>query len=79
MNQQPPRRSFLSWEELRTRLDEGPHFNTMRGTPYYRDAVYAQFSKEEYARRYACARRCASTGRPGAWRLHSTHSRSHAG
>ena len=44
MNQQPPRRAFLPWEDLRTRLDEGPHFNTMRGTPYYRDAVYEQFS-----------------------------------
>ena len=51
-----PRRTFLPWEELRTRLDEGPHFNTMRGTPYYRDAVYEQFSKEEYARRYAALR-----------------------
>jgi Xaa-Pro dipeptidase len=56
MNQQPPRRTFLPWEELRTRLDEGPHFNTMRGTPYYRDAVYEQFSKAEYARRYAALR-----------------------
>jgi Xaa-Pro aminopeptidase len=28
----------------------------MRGTPYYRDAVYEQFSKEEYARRYAALR-----------------------
>jgi Xaa-Pro dipeptidase len=28
----------------------------MRGTPYYRDAVYEQFSKEEYARRYAAIR-----------------------
>src|SRR5215475_3320523 len=56
MNEQRPRRTFLPWEELRTRLDEGPHFNTMRGTPYYRDAVYEQFSKEEYARRYAALR-----------------------
>ena len=28
----------------------------MRGTPYYRDAVYEQFSKQEYARRYAALR-----------------------
>src|SRR5213078_725439 len=27
-----------------------------RGTPYYRDAVYEQFSKQEYARRYAAIR-----------------------
>jgi Xaa-Pro dipeptidase len=56
MNETKPRRAFLPWEELRTRLDEGPHFNTMRGTPYYRDAVYQQFSAAEYARRYAALR-----------------------
>ena len=56
MNETKPRRMFLPWEELRTRLDEGPHFNTMRGTPYYRDAVYEQFSAGEYARRYAALR-----------------------
>jgi Xaa-Pro dipeptidase len=55
MNEIKPRR-FLPWEELRTRLDEAPHFNTMRGTPYYGDAVYEQFSKAEYARRYAALR-----------------------
>jgi ectoine hydrolase len=56
MNETKPRRTFLPWEELRTRLDESPHFNAMRGTPYYRDAVYPQFSKAEYARRYAALR-----------------------
>src|SRR5271166_4318349 len=56
MNETRPRRTFLPWEELRTRLDEGAHFNTMRGTPYYGDAVYEQFSKDEYARRYAALR-----------------------
>src|SRR5215468_9993579 len=56
MNETKPRRTFLPWEDLRTRLDESPHFNTMRGTPYYRDAVYPQFSKAEYARRYAAMR-----------------------
>jgi len=56
MNETKPRRTFLPWEELRVRLDEGPHFNTMRGTPYYRDAVYEQFSTAEYARRYAALR-----------------------
>jgi Xaa-Pro dipeptidase len=56
MNETKPGRTFLAWEELRTRLDEGPHFNTMRGTPYYRDAVYQQFSAAEYARRYAALR-----------------------
>ena len=28
----------------------------MHDTPYYRDAVYEQFSKQEYARRYAALR-----------------------
>ncbi len=56
MNETKPLRTFLPWEDLRVRLDEGPHFNTMRGTPYYRDAVYPQFSAAEYARRYAALR-----------------------
>ena len=47
---------FLPWDELRHRLDENQPFNTMRGTPYYRDAVYEQFSAAEYARRYAALR-----------------------
>jgi Xaa-Pro dipeptidase len=46
----------LPWEELRHRLDDGLAFNRMNGTPYYRDAVYEQFSAEEYARRYAALR-----------------------
>jgi len=44
------------WETVRTRLDQGLPFNNMAGTPYYRDAVYEQFSKQEYARRYAALR-----------------------
>ena len=48
--------SSQSWEEIRTRLDNGKAFNTMRGTPYYRDAVYEQFSKGEYERRFAALR-----------------------
>jgi Xaa-Pro dipeptidase len=46
----------LPWEELRHRLDEQRAFNTMRGTPYYCDAVHPQFSAAEYARRYAALR-----------------------
>src|SRR3954469_4833835 len=46
----------LPWDQLKSRLDENQPFNMMRGTPYYRDAVYEQFSKEEYARRYASIR-----------------------
>jgi len=51
-----PRPKPLPWDELKHRLDENQPFNMMRGTPYYRDAVYAQFSTEEYARRYAAIR-----------------------
>jgi Xaa-Pro aminopeptidase len=43
------------WEELRHKLDT-PAFNAMRGTPYFRDASYDPFSREEYARRYAALR-----------------------
>src|SRR3954463_11306602 len=46
----------LPWDELKHRLDENQPFNMMRGTPYYRDAVYEQFSREEHARRYAAIR-----------------------
>ena len=49
-------REILPWEQLCKRLDQWPHFNAMRGTPYYRDAVYEQFSPAEYARRYALLR-----------------------
>jgi Xaa-Pro aminopeptidase len=44
------------WEQVRTKLDQALPFANMRGTPYYRDAVYEQFSKAEYARRYAALR-----------------------
>ena len=52
----PPRPKPLPWEELKSRLDENQPFNRMRGTPYYRDAVYEQFSASEYVRRYAAIR-----------------------
>jgi Xaa-Pro dipeptidase len=51
----PRTRGPLPWEELRHQLDT-PAFNGMRGTPYFRDAAYEQFSQEEYARRYAALR-----------------------
>jgi Xaa-Pro aminopeptidase len=56
MNQPRPRSAALSWEETRTRLDEGPAFARMKGTPYYREAVYEQFSEREYERRFAALR-----------------------
>ncbi len=56
MNVQPPRPAPLPWEQLRYRLDENLPFNTMRGTPYFQDAKYEQFSPAEYARRYQALR-----------------------
>jgi Xaa-Pro dipeptidase len=44
------------WEVVRTKLDQSLPFANMRGTPYYRDAVWEQFSKQEYARRYTALR-----------------------
>lgn len=48
--------STAEWERIRGRLDQGKVFGAMRDTPYYRDAVYPQFSAAEYARRYAALR-----------------------
>ena len=50
----PP--ASTSWPDIKHRLDENLAFNGMRDTPYYRDAIYEQFSKAEYARRYAALR-----------------------
>jgi Xaa-Pro dipeptidase len=46
----------VSWEEVRGRLDQNGPFSNMFDTPLYRDAVWEQFSREEYARRYAALR-----------------------
>ena len=57
MNEQP--RKPLGpqpWEVVRNKLDQSLPFANMRDTPYYRDAVYEQFSPAEYARRYAALR-----------------------
>src|SRR5215211_1842924 len=57
MNDQPrPPLGPQPWETVRTKLDQSIPFANMRGTPYYRDAVYEQFSSQEYARRYAALR-----------------------
>ncbi len=42
---------------MRTKLDQSLPFANMRDTPYYRDAVWEQFSKQEYDRRYTRAAR----------------------
>jgi Xaa-Pro aminopeptidase len=44
------------WETVRGKLDQTLPFANMRGTPYYRDAIYEQFSAQEYARRYTALR-----------------------
>ena len=44
MNIQPPRIGPQPWPQVRTRLDQQLPFANMRDTPYYRDAVYEQFS-----------------------------------
>ena len=44
------------WETVRNKLDQSIPFANMRGTPYYRDCIYEQFSRAEYARRYAALR-----------------------
>ena len=46
----------VPWEQVRPRLDQNGPFANMYDTPLYRDAVWEQFSKEEYARRYAALR-----------------------
>ena len=56
MNERPRPIGPQPWEQVRTKLDQALPFANMRDTPYYRDAVYEQFSKEEYARRYTALR-----------------------
>lgn len=58
MNVQSPRQPLgpQPWDIVRTKLDQSLPFANMRDTPYYRDAVYEQFSAREYARRYAALR-----------------------
>jgi Xaa-Pro dipeptidase len=46
----------VPWEQVRTRLDQNGPFANMYDTPLYRDAVWEQFSRDEYARRYAALR-----------------------
>ena len=52
----PPRIGPQPWDAVRGKLDQSLPFANMRDTPYYRDAVWEQFSKAEYARRYAALR-----------------------
>lgn len=44
--------TLSNWEEIRSRLDNKKYFDNMRGTPFYKDALYPGFSKDEYKRRY---------------------------
>ena len=52
----PPRIGPQPWEVVRSKLDQSLPFANMRDTPYYRDAVWEQFSKAEYERRYRALR-----------------------
>src|SRR5258707_7962480 len=52
----PPRIGPQTWEACRGKLDQALPFANMRDTPYYRDAIYEQFSRKEYERRYAALR-----------------------
>jgi Xaa-Pro aminopeptidase len=45
-----------SFAEIKDRLDDWRVFNNMVDSPYYRDAIYEQFSEREYARRYDALR-----------------------
>jgi Xaa-Pro dipeptidase len=54
LNSAPP--GAVPWTEVRGRLDQNAPFANMFDTPLYRDAVYEQFSPQEYARRYAALR-----------------------
>jgi len=56
MNVQTRPSGHQPWEEVRTRLDQNAPFSNMHATPYYRDAVYDHFSKQEYQRRYRALR-----------------------
>lgn len=58
MNIQTPRKPMgpQTWDVVRDKLDQSLPFANMRDTPYYRDAIYEQFSAQEYARRYAALR-----------------------
>ncbi|HZU06135.1 MAG TPA: Xaa-Pro peptidase family protein [Chloroflexota bacterium] len=47
---------YHRFAEIADRLDDGRLFNSMIDSPYYRDAVYEQFSDAEYQRRYAALR-----------------------
>ena len=56
MTIRPPRIGPQPWDVVRTKLDQSLPFANMRDTPYYRDAVWEQFSKAEYERRYRALR-----------------------
>jgi Xaa-Pro aminopeptidase len=45
----PP--NMVSFQEIRTKLDDSKKFSQMEESPFYRDAVYEKFSDQEYERR----------------------------
>jgi Xaa-Pro aminopeptidase len=44
------------WNDVRGELDVSANFADLVNSPWYGDAVYAKFSREEYERRHAAAR-----------------------
>lgn len=52
-----PLPSAGDWDTIRRNIDDMPTFESMSGTPYYRDSVYHQFSPQEYERRRSLLRR----------------------
>src|ERR1043165_500702 len=56
MNIRPPQIGPQPWEQVRGKLDQSLPFANMRETPYYRDAVWEQFSKGEYDRPHRALR-----------------------
>jgi Xaa-Pro dipeptidase len=76
MSTTAPRTTGLPWSDFSKIVDNNKAFNGMSGTPYFREAVYEQFSREEYARRYAAIRgkmrelnldACIVPGGPSHW------------
>src|SRR3974390_3095031 len=56
MSIRPLRIGPQPWSVVRSKLDQLLPFANMRDTPYYRDAIWEQFSRGEYERRYRALR-----------------------
>src|SRR5574341_202167 len=45
------------WNQVRRELDKSDNFEAIRNSPWYADAVYENFSDQEFARRHEAARK----------------------